>query len=311
MKWTSSNIPDQAGRTVMITGANSGLGYQTALILAGKGAEVVLACRKLDDGAEALQSIKNQYSWARVSMIKLDLADLDSVATCANTFLDTHARLDLLINNAGVMVPPFSRTKQGFELQFGTNHLGHFALTGLLLPCLLHTPGARIVAVTSLGARIGKIDFDDLNYERKPYSAWFAYGQSKLAELMFILELAKKLAQHRLDIVAAAAHPGGSPTNLQRNSGFFMKNILTPLIAQNPSQAALPTLRAACDPNVLNGSFYGPKGLLGMKGAPVELNILPNAQDEAVTRKLWERSEELTKVQFNFTPQQHTFRCQT
>lgn len=300
MKWTSDNIPDQSGRVALITGANSGIGFQTAMMLAKKQAEVVLACRNMDEGKQAMQKINLHCTGAKTSLVKLDLADLHSIAECAQHVQDTFPQLDLLINNAGVMVPPLTRTKQGYELQFGTNHLGHFALTGRLLPLIINTWGSRVVSVSSIGARIGKIHFDDLNYDRRSYSAWFAYGQSKLAELLFIQELAGRLHQNGLETIAVAAHPGGSPTNLQRNSGFFMRKILTPLIAQKPVNAALPSLRAACDPNVANGSFWGPSGCFGLTGSPEKAVMPKRALDPDVAGKLWDVSERLTGVTFHF-----------
>jgi NAD(P)-dependent dehydrogenase (short-subunit alcohol dehydrogenase family) len=300
MKWTFDNIPDQSGRIALITGANSGLGFQTSLMLAKKGAEVVLACRNLTKAKDALDLIRKNYPPAKVSITKLDLSDLNSVADCAESFKKKYDRLDLLINNAGVMVPPLSYTKQGYELQFGTNHLGHFALTGRLLPLMSRRDGSRVVSLSSLGAKIGRIDFNDLQYENKHYSAWLAYGQSKLANLMFSLELARRLKSYDLKTIAVAAHPGGSATNLQRTSSFFMKRILTPLISHKPAQAALPTLRAACDPQAANGSFWGPSGFFELTGLPEEANVPKQARDLAISTRLWEESEKLTSIKFDF-----------
>jgi NAD(P)-dependent dehydrogenase (short-subunit alcohol dehydrogenase family) len=302
MRWTINNIPDQSGRIAVVTGANSGLGFQTALVLAIKRATVIMACRNTGEGRKAADQIKTEYPEAKVSVMKLDLADLDSVAEFAKSYQDKHDKLDLLINNAGVMIPPFSRTRQGFELQFGTNHLGHFALTGRLLPLLINTYGSRVISVSSLAAKFGKIDFEDLNYERKPYKPWYAYGQSKLADLIFIMELSRRLRSNGLNTIAAAAHPGGSPTNLQRTSSFFMKYILTPLISQKPADAALPTLRAACDPHIENGSFWGPSGFFELSGHPVKTAIQKSAKDPKVAKELWEASEKLTGVKYSFVP---------
>jgi NAD(P)-dependent dehydrogenase (short-subunit alcohol dehydrogenase family) len=226
----------------------------------------------------------------------LDLSDLDSVAAFAQDFTAHHARLDLLVNNAGVMVPPLGRTKQGFELQFGTNHLGHFALTGRLLPLVLGTPGARVVVVSSSAQRRGKIDFDDLNWERRPYRAWSAYGQSKLANMLFALELARRLAAAGSAVRATAAHPGWTATDLQRTSGIT--RLLNPLFAMKAADGALPTLRAATDPAAANGSYWGPSGLFEIRGAPALARISADARDTAVAARLWAASETLTGVAF-------------
>ncbi len=295
-KWNFDNIANQSGRVALVTGATSGIGFQTSMMLAKKGAEVILTYRNLDSAKKTIDKITKECPEAKLSAVKLDLADLHSIKECADEVQNKYIQLDLLINNAGVMVPPFSRTKQGFELQFGTNYLGHFALTGLLLSLITHTPNSRIISLVSLAIWVGRINFNDLNYEHRPYKEWEAYGQSKLACLIFIQELARKLEQHKLHTVAVASHPGGSPTNLQRTSSYFMKNILTPLISHPPSEAALPTLRAACDIDVPNGSFWGPSSLFGLTGSPEEAKIPRKALDENVAQQLWELSEQLTGV---------------
>lgn len=300
-KWNFNNIPDQQGRVALVTGANSGIGYHTSLMLAKKGAEVILACRNADKGKRAIDSISKEHPTAKVSLVKLDLSDLESVSGCADTLKSKYNRLDLLINNAGVMIPPFSHTQQGFELQFGTNHLGHFALTGRLLPLILKTAASRIVSVSSLAASIySYMDFNDLNYEHKPYKKWQAYGQSKLADIMFIRELATRLEEHNSKTIAAAAHPGGSATNLQRTSNSFMRNKkLAALYTHTPDKAALPTLRAACDPTVTNGSYWGPSGLFHLTGAPDKAKIPAKALDAKLTKQLWDISEEQTGVKYD------------
>ncbi|WP_051664281.1 oxidoreductase [Dyadobacter crusticola] len=298
--WSYNDIPDQNGRVALVTGGPSGIGFHIALMLAKKGAEVILTYRDFDKAQEAMDKIVAEYPEAKVAAVKLDLADLTSVAECAAELKEKYNKLDVLINNAGVMVPPFTKTQQGFELQMGTNHLGHFALTGLLLPILIHTPGSRIVSVSSLAAIIGKVSLDDLNYRHRRYNKWEAYGQSKLANLLFIQELSKRLTEHKVQSIAVASHPGGSPTNLQRTSSYFMKKILTPLISQSPSQAALPTLRAACDPAVLSGSYWGPSSFFGLRGYPKQATIPSRALDINVSSQLWELSEKLTGVLYRF-----------
>jgi NAD(P)-dependent dehydrogenase (short-subunit alcohol dehydrogenase family) len=245
---------------------------------------------------------RNQRCWhsaARLSFFPLDLANLESIQQAAEAIIAEHARLHLLINNAGVMVPPFSRTRQGFELQFGTNHLGHFALTSRLLGLILGTPASRVVVVSSAGANFGRIFLDDLNYEHRPYAKWQAYGQSKLANLMFTLELSRRLSAAHRETIVTAAHPGGAATDLQRNAGFF-RTVVNPLLAASPMAGALPTLRAAVDPSARNGSYWGPCGLLEMRGAPSEAYIPRRAKDLRVAQGLWEASERLTGVRIQF-----------
>lgn len=299
--WALDDIPDQAGRTAVVTGANSGIGFETARALAQKGATVVLACRSPEKGELALERIRRESPAADVSLAPLDLADFDSVAACARALGERFDRLDLLINNAGVMVPPLSRTRQGFELQFGTNHLGHFALTGRLMPLLTSAPRARVVVVSSVIVNHAQIDLGDLSFDRRPYRRWAAYGQSKLANLMFALELARRLDTARSGVAAIAAHPGGTATDLQRNA-LFLRTVVNPLLAMKPVDGALPTLRAAVDPNAQNGSYWGPSGLFEMRGPPIEASIPKHANDPALARRLWEVSEALTGVRFSFAP---------
>jgi len=294
--WTFDDIPDQTGRTAIVTGANTGLGLETARMLALKGATVVLACRNPDKGKAALARIQSEQPRGTTMLAALDLSNLDSVASFAADFAASHERLDLLINNAGVMVPPLGRTKQGFELQFGTNHLGHFALTGRLMPLIQRTPGARVVVVASAAQRAGKIDFDDLNWERRPYRPWAAYGQSKLANMLFALELQRRLAASGSQVRATAAHPGWTATDLQRTTAWV--RLLNPLFGMKPAGGALPTLRAATDPAAQGGSYWGPRGLLEISGPPVPARIPKHAQDEAVAARLWQISEALTGVAF-------------
>ena len=282
-----------------MTGANSGLGLETARMLADLGAEVLLACRSRSRGEAALSSIRGSSPGAEIALVHLDLGDLVSVQEAAETILAERGRLDLLINNAGVMIPPFARTQQGFEMQMGVNHLGHFALAGRLLPLMLKTPGSRVVVLSSAGANFGRLDCTDLNYEHRRYSKWGAYCQSKLANLMFMLELSRRLAVSDCDTIATAAHPGGAATNLQRNALFF-RTIVNPYLAATPSAGALPTLRAATDPYARTGSYWSPSSLLEMRGPPAMAYMPKRAMDTALARRLWSISEELTQTRFDF-----------
>lgn len=297
--WTTTDIPDQTGRVAVITGANTGLGYETAAALAARGAHVVLAVRNLDKGKDAAALISRRNPGASVALQELDLTSLDSVRSAAEQLRADHDRIDLLINNAGVMWTPKSTTKDGFELQFGTNHLGHFAFTGLLLDRMLPVEGSRIVTVSSIGHRIrADIHFDDLQWERS-YSRVAAYGQAKLANLLFTYELQRRLAPHGTTI-AAAAHPGGSRTELTRNLPPLLAR-LTPLIEplfQGADMGALPTLRAATDPGVLGGQYYGPDGWGEQRGYPKVVQSSRKSHDTDVQKRLWTVSEELTGVHY-------------
>jgi len=297
-KWTTADIGDQTGRTAVITGANTGLGYETASALAAKGADVVLAVRNLEKGKAAADLITRTNPGASVAVQELDLSSLDSVRATAEQLRGDHDRIDLLINNAGVMTPPRSTTKDGFELQFGTNHLGHFALTNLLLDRVLAAPGSRVVTVSSVGHRFarGGIRFDDLQWENN-YSRLGAYGQSKLANLMFTYEVQRRL--QGTNTIAVAAHPGGSNTELVRNSPAVLRSIadaVGPLLFQSAEMGALPTLRAATDPDVLGGQYYGPDGFAEQRGYPKVVASSAASHDTAAQRRLWRVSEELTKV---------------
>src|SRR5690349_11515084 len=260
--WTTTDIPDQTGRTAVITGSNTGLGFETAAALAAKGAHVVLAVRNVDKGNDAAARIGEQTPGASVAVTPLDLTSLDSIRAAAEALRSQHDTIDLLINNAGVMMTPKSTTKDGFELQFGTNHLGHFAFTGLLLDRLLAVAGSRVVTVSSVGHRImADIHFDDLQWEHS-YNRVAAYGQAKLANLLFTYELQRRLASHGTTI-AAAAHPGFSDTELMRNLPGPVESVfrvIAPLITQDAAHGALPQLRAATDPSVQGGQYYGPSG---------------------------------------------------
>ncbi|WP_156687740.1 SDR family NAD(P)-dependent oxidoreductase [Mycobacterium sp. Marseille-P9652] len=305
-EWSASDIPDQSGRVAVVTGANTGIGLPTAAALASRGAHVVLAVRdpqKGDAAAARIAAAGGQGSRnIDVTVQKLDLSSLDSVRSAADALRAAYPRIDLLINNAGVMWTPKSTTADGFELQFGTNHLGHFALTGLVLDHLLEVPGSRVVTVSSLGHRLrAAIHFDDLQWERG-YDRIAAYGQSKLANLLFTYELQRRLAARRdAQTIAVAAHPGGSNTDLARNLPRIfqpLKAVLGPLLFQSPEGGALPTLRAATDPAVTGGQYYGPDGFLEQRGNPKLVESSAQSHDADLQRRLWEVSEELTGVSF-------------
>jgi NAD(P)-dependent dehydrogenase (short-subunit alcohol dehydrogenase family) len=292
--WTRDDVPDQAGRVAVVTGANTGIGYETARALAHAGAHVTLACRSRQKGEAAAGRIAAEQPRGRAVFAGLDLADLDSVRDFAEAFTKAQRRLDLLVNNAGVMVPPASRTRQGFELQLGVNHLGHFALTLRLLGLLRATPGCRVVTVSSSAHRLGKMDFDDLDFTARGYDAWAAYGQSKLANLLFTFELQRRFEAEGLEAMAVAAHPGWTGTDLQRHAWYM--RWLNRLVAMPPAQGALPTLRAATAPDVRGGDYYGPHGFLEMRGDPVRVGTTEAAKSAEDAARLWRVSEELTGV---------------
>ncbi|MGH3379907.1 MAG: oxidoreductase [Actinoallomurus sp.] len=296
-KWTTDDIPDLAGKRAIVTGANSGLGYQTALGLARHGATVVLGCRSAERGEKALASIRAEVPDGDLVLGSLDLADLASV----RAFAEAHGEpLDLLVNNAGVMALPQRATADGFEMQFGTNHLGHFALTGLLLPALLERPAARVVTVTSMMHWLGRIDFGNLDAERG-YHKWPAYCQAKLANLVFAKELDRRVA-----FASVAAHPGYASTNLQQagprmggnkaGEAFFV--VGNALLGQSDAAGALPSLYAATAPGVEGGQCYGPRGLTQSRGAPGRVRTMGRAADPELGRHLWEVSEERTGVTY-------------
>lgn len=296
MGWNEASVPDQSGRVAIVTGANTGIGWETARVLAERGAEVILACRNPSKAADAVARIRAAAPSSKVRAEALDLSDLESVKAFAARFTEQHQRLDLLIDNAGVMVPPESKTKQGFELQFGTNHLGHFALTGLLLPLLDATEGSRVVVVSSGAHHYGTIDLSDLSFQKRGYSAWRAYCQSKLANLMFALELGRRLSASGSRVLVTAAHPGWTATDLQRTAP--MARLGNALFAMKPIGGALPTLRAAVDPGASSGSYYGPTGFYEMSGPPGLARINARARDQQVASALWTESEALTGVRY-------------
>ena len=291
--FTTADIPDLTGRTAIVTGASSGIGLETAKALTAHGARVVLAVRDAARGDKAAATLPGPGAH---EVRLLDLASLDSVRAFAADWPDQP--IDLLINNAGVMIPPLTRTKEGFELQFGTNHLGHFALTNLLLP---HVTG-RVVTVSSNAHRAGRMDFDDLNWERKKYRPWTAYGQSKLANLLFTAELQRRLTDAGSKVLSMAAHPGYAATNLQSHSGskvmgFLMGALGNRLLAQDAAGGALPTLYVATA-DLPGNTYAGPSGFAAMRGVPAPCARSKEASDDAAARRLWPVSEELTGVSF-------------
>lgn len=304
--WTADHMPDLAGRTVVVTGANSGLGYEASLAFARKGARVVMACRDPGRADTAREAALRAVPGGSVDTMPLDLASLASVRDFAKSFLQRERVLDVLVNNAGVMALPFRKTVDGFEMQFGTNHLGPFALTGLLLERLLGTPGARIVTVSSTAHRIGRIRFGDLQWERG-YSKWAAYGRSKLANLLFTYELDRRLRAAGANALAAACHPGYAATNLQatgpRMHGSALRErgmlLMNRLFSQSAAMGALPTLYAATSPDVRGGDYIGPDGFMEIAGHPKRVASSRRSRDPRTAARLFEVSEELTGVRFD------------
>jgi NAD(P)-dependent dehydrogenase (short-subunit alcohol dehydrogenase family) len=305
MKWTASDIPDLTGKIAMVTGANSGLGFHTCLELARKGAHVVLVARNKEKGNAAMEKIRSEIPSADLQFMKIDLANLELVKHFAYAFKEEYEKLDIMVNNAGVMAIPLLRTVQGFEMQFGTNHLGHFALTALMFDFIENTPGSRIVNVSSLMHKFGKFNFEDLNWE-KSYSKWAAYSQSKLSNLLFTLELDKRLRALGKQTKVMASHPGYASTNLQTRGGEMegskanvaVNNLMNKIIAQPAWQGALPSLYAATSNKAESGKFYGPSGFGAVRGYPKEEMVNPKFKDPEIMKRLWEESEKLTGIKF-------------
>jgi NAD(P)-dependent dehydrogenase (short-subunit alcohol dehydrogenase family) len=303
-KWTASDVPDQHGRVAVITGGTGGLGLATARVLAEHGATVVLAARDPAKLSRAVAELQAAQPSGSVQTAELDLAALESVRKAAADLSGRFATLDLLINNAGLMFPPYGLTRDGYELQFGTNHLGHFALTGLLLPQLLAAPKSRVVTVSSNGHRVGRINFADLNSARH-YERHLAYGQSKLANLMFTYELQRRLAAAKAATMALAAHPGTAHTDLGRYMSRLSQAAIDPRFhvvnswfVQDAAMGALPTLRAATDPAAVGGTYYGPAGFQQLTGYPVVVTSSNRSQNRQAQRRLWVESEQLTGITY-------------
>ena len=301
--WTIENITDLTGKTILVTGGNSGLGFEAVKAFALKGAHVVMACRSVNKGEVAKKQIIDFNPKADILIMELNLTDLKSIRSFVNLFKENHSRLDVLLNNAGIMMVPYGLTKNGFENQLGTNHLGHFALTGLLLDLLKKTPKSRVVNVSSMAHKSGVMDFDNLLYENgKDYSPMKAYGRSKLSNLLFTYELQRFFEANKIDCMALAAHPGVSDTNLFNHAApKWILNLLKPLflfMIQPASMGALPEIRASVDQNAKGGEFYGPNGKREMKGFPVIVKSTAASYDKESACKLWEISEKLTSVKF-------------
>ena len=303
--WTANDLPDLSGKRFVVTGANSGIGFEAAREFARRGAYVVLACRSMEKAQAAAARITTAHPRAAVELMELDLSSLASVRNFARTFRDKHRKVHVLCNNAGVMALPYRRTTDGFEMQFGTNHLGHFALTGLLLEALLETADARVVTVSSGAHWIGRIRFGDLQWEGG-YSEWLAYGQSKLANLLFTFELQRRAEQAGVGLKSIACHPGYAATNLQaaglRMQGLWMleaaMDFANRLFAQSAAMGALPLLYAAAAPAVKGGDYIGPDGPGELRGYPTKVSYSPAARDPETARRLWDISEQLTGVGF-------------
>lgn len=292
-KWTANDVPDQRSRTAVITGANTGIGFHAASVLASRGAHVVLAVRNEEKGALAAARIRHRAGDSDVSVVRLDLTSLASVRDTATEILSTCPRVDCLINNAGVMMTPEATTADGFEMQFGTNHLGHFAFTGLLLNRLLATPYSRVVTISSLAHRMKTAtNVDDAG---RRYDSAGAYGRSKLANLLFTYELARRLKSIGTTTIAVAAHPGGARTDLARSTPLWLR-LAFAVMFQAPERGALPTLRAATDPAGRNGEYYGPSGFREQRGYPKVVQSSAASHDEELQKRLWKESEEATGV---------------
>lgn len=308
-RWDTRDMPDLTGKVAVVSGANSGLGLHTASALAAKGAHVVMACRDGGKAGSAMAQIRGETPKAGLEFLPLNLASLASVKRFGEAFAGRHKRLDILCNNAGVMFAPRGTTEDGFETHFGTNHLGHFALTGALMEPLMATPGARVVTVASEFARLGAIALDDLNGEKR-FSRMAAYANAKLANLIFALELQRRLEAKGASLISAAAHPGYSATNLQAAGvqmgepdalarfGDWSMKLLNRSIAQSAAMGALPTLRAATAPDVKGGDYYGPELFFGQRGYPVRAGRPPQANNLRVAKRLWEISEDMTGATF-------------
>ena len=306
--WHAEEMPSQAGKLALVTGANSGIGYHTALELARKGASVILACRNPKKGEDALKRLRTAAPGAKAELVSLDLSDLKSVRAFGSAFADRDVALELLVNNAGIMAPLTRKTSpDGFEIQLATNHLGHFLLTSLLLPSLRRAPAPRVVTVASIAHRRGKIKFDDLQSERS-YSPFASYAQTKLANLLFAFELQRRVDKAGVKLASIAAHPGVAMTSIIVNGiGGGASNVVTrainffsPLYMHSEEQGALPTLYAATMPDAAPGGYYGPDGFREMTGFPMRVDCKPQAKDLASAARLWEISEKLTGAKFSF-----------
>ena len=295
-KWTTENIPDQTGKTIIITGATSGLGKEATKVLASKNASIVMAVRNMKKAEKVVKEIQSEYSGSKIDIISLDLNSLESVSSFDKEFRNNYKKLHVLINNAGIMMCPYSKTKDGFEIQMGTNHLGHFALTGTLMPILVDTIDSRVVTTSSIAHRAGNIKFDDLNWEKRKYDTYRAYSDSKIANLYFTYELVRRFKDVKSAPVFMSSHPGWTKTELDRHSGIA--SFLTNIIAQTVQMGTLPTLRAATEENTKPGDYYGPTGMMEMRGYPALVKSNKRSHNIEDAKKLWELSEQLTGVKY-------------
>ena len=307
-RWTEADIPDLSGKTALVTGANSGLGFATASALAAHGAHVILGCRDARKAEDAMTRIRASTPQAKLEFLPGDLSDQSSVRKAAELLKSRHAQLHIQVNNAGIMTLPYTKTRDGFEMLFGTNYLGHFALTGLLVGITSRTPGARIVTLSSISERMGRLPLDDLNWEKTRYSKGAAYARSKLANMVFALELDRRLRRAGINTLSVAAHPGYSATNivyggmqssesLRRRIWNFLARIGA-AFGQSPERGALPSLYAATARDVKSGDYFGPDGFVEFRGYPRRVKPSARARDESLASGLWTRSEELTGVRF-------------
>jgi len=302
--WTTKNIPDLKGKTIIVTGGNSGIGFEAVKEFSAKGAEVISACRNTEKGEQAKAEILVENPKAKIEVMALDLMDLESVRKFAENYKLKYKKIDVLLNNAGIMMNPYSLTKDGFESQLGTNHLGHFALTGLLIDLILKTPNSRVVNISSMAHKSGKMDFENLLFENgKGYTRIKAYGRSKIANLLFTYELQRRFDAMNSSSISVAAHPGISDTNLGRHfENMWLVKLLMPLylkMVQTAAMGALPGIRASVDPNVKAAEYYGPDGKGERTGFPVLVESTPASHNLEDAKTLWEESEKLTGVKFD------------
>ncbi len=303
-KWTFDDIPDLSGKTMIVTGSNSGIGFEAIKYFSAKGAQTILACRNTNNGRLAKEKILEKYPDAKVNVMNLDLANLESIHSFATKFNEKYDNLHVLLNNAGI-VCQYGKTKDGFEMQMGTNHLGHFALTGLLLYNLKNTKGSRVVNVSSLGHKFTKIDFDNFMFEKGDYSVFKAYSKTKLSNLLFTYELQRRFTKFDIDSIAVGAHPGVAKSNLSKHIikkplyriGMAIANSM---MSQNSSMGALPEIRASVDPLVKGGDYFGPGGFQEWKGYPIKVKSNDVSHDSNSAEKLWKISEDLTKINYDF-----------
>ena len=302
-KWSFDDIPDLSGKTIIVTGGNSGLGFETVKSFSAKGSETILACRDPKKGKFAKEKILEEHPNAQINVMSLDLADLESIHSFVGKIEEQYRKINVLLNNAGIICP-YKKTKDDFEIQIGTNHLGHFALTGLLLHLLKNTKGSRVVNVSSIGHRFGKLDFDNFMFEKGGYAIMKAYGNTKLSNLLFTYELQRRFEKFNIDCIAVAAHPGVSKSNLAKyvTKKLWYKIVfgISSVMSQSPSMGALSEIRASVDPLVKGGDYFGPDGFQEWRGYPVKVKSNDASHDLANAEKLWEVSEKLTKVNYDF-----------